>query len=183
MTDYQDEVKGITNVAAAGMRKSDLVIEPLNNTHDRSAFVCGVESLDNYLRKQAKQDIKRRISRVFVAYTPESASSIIGYYTLNTLSISLEQLPDNLARKLPKHPVPAALIGRLAVSQQAQGQGVGKMLLMDAIKRTIGVSDEIAIYAIVVDAIDKQAEHFYQQYGFLSLSLNKRRLFLPLKLF
>ena len=166
MTDYQN-----------------LIIEPLNNSHNRPAFVCSVKSLDNYLKKQAKQDIKRRISRVFVVYTPESPSSIIGYYTLSTLSISLEQLPDNLARKLPKHPIPAALIGRLAVSQQAQGQGVGKMLLMDAIKRTIGVSDEIAIYAMVVDAIDEQAEHFYRQYGFSSLSSDSRRLFLPLKSF
>ncbi len=158
-----------------------LVIEPLNNDHNRPAFACGLASLDNYLRKQAKQDIKRRISRIFVARSPELASTIIGYYTLSTLSINLEQLPDNLARKLPKHPVPAALIGRLAVSQQAQGHGVGKMLLMDAIKRTIGISDEIAIYAMVVDAIDEQAEHFYQQYGFISLSSDSHRLFLPLK--
>ncbi len=161
----------------------NLVIEPLNNTHNRPAFACGIESLDNYLKKQAKQDIKRRISRVFIARSPESASRIIGYYTLSTLSINLEQLPDNLACKLPKHPVPAALIGRLAVSQQAQGYGVGKMLLMDAIKRTMGVNDEIAIYAMVVDAIDEQAEHFYQQYGFSSLSSDSRRLFLPLKSF
>jgi len=161
----------------------NLVIEPLNNIHNRPAFACGIEPLDNYLKKQAKQDIKRRISSVFVACSPESASRVIGYYTLSTLSINLEQLPDNLSRKLPKHPVPAALIGRLAVSQQAQGQGVGKMLLMDAIKRTIGVSKEIAIYAMIVDAIDEQAVRFYQQYGFSSLSSDSRRLFLPLKSF
>ena len=160
-----------------------LVIEPLNNTHNRPAFACGTESLDNYLKKQAKQDIKRRISRVFIARLPESESRIIGYYTLSTLSINLEQLPENIARKLPRHPVPAALLGRLAVSQKAQGHGVGKMLLMDAIKRTMGVSKEIAIYAMVVDAIDEQAKQFYQQYGFSSLSSDSRRLFLPLKSF
>jgi len=161
----------------------NLAIEPLNNTHNRPAFACGVESLDNYLKKQAKQDIKRRISRGFIVCTPESPSTIIGYYTLSTLSINLGQLPDDLSRKLPEHPVPAALIGRLAVSQQAQGQGVGKILLMDAIKRTIGVSEEIAIYAMVVDAIDEQAAHFYPQYGFSSLNSGSRRLFLPFKSF
>lgn len=161
----------------------NLAIEPLNNTHNRPAFACGIEALDNYLKKQAKQDIKRRISRVFIVCTPESPSTIIGYYTLSTLSISPGQLPDNLPRKLPEHPAPAALIGRLTVSQQAQGQGVGKMLLMDAIKRTIEVSKEITLYAMVVDAIDDQAERFYQQYGFSSLSADSRRVFLPLKSF
>ena len=161
----------------------NLVIEPLSSTHNRPGFTCNVDSLDNYLRKQAKQDIKRRISRVFVATRVEYPATIVGYYTLSTLSIELSQLPEALANKLPGHPVPAALIGRLAVSQQAQGQGVGKMLLMDAIKRTLMVSDEIAIYAIVVDAIDVHAKSFYQQYGFSSLSSKSRRLYLPLKSF
>jgi ribosomal protein S18 acetylase RimI-like enzyme len=123
-----------------------LVIEPLNRTHDRKGFQCGVEALDRYFKKQAKQDIKRRIRRIFVATKPDNPKAVIGYYTLSTLSIELNQLPERLARKLPKHPVPAALIGRLAVSSNAaQGQGVGKMLLADAIKRTLAVSDQIAI--------------------------------------
>ncbi len=160
-----------------------LVIEPLSSAHNRPDFRCGVASLDNYLKKQAKQDVKRRISRAFVATTPESPSTVVGYYTLSALSIELEQLPEEVARKLPRHPIPAALIGRLAVSEHAQGLGVGKMLLMDAIKRTLGVSDDIAIYAMVVDAIDEQAEHFYQQFGFSLLPSGSRRLFLPLKSF
>jgi len=166
MTDYQN-----------------LFIEPLNNTHNRSGFQCGVPSLDNYLKKQAKQDLKRRISRVFIAVTTESPATVVGYYTLSILSIELNRLPEEVARKLPRYPIPAALIGRLAVSQRAQGSGVGKMLLMDAIKRTLSVSNEIAIYAMVVDAIDEQAERFYQQFGFLSLRVQNRRLFLPLKSF
>lgn len=161
----------------------NLVIELLNNSHNRPGFQCGAASLDNYLKKQAKQDIKRRISRAFVAITPDSPATIVGYYTLSTLSIELNHLPEKLARKLPRHPIPAALIGRLAVSEQAQGYGVGKMLLMDAIKRTLGVSDEIAIYAVVVDAIDASAEHFYQQFGFSAMLSGNGRLFLPLKSF
>ena len=158
-----------------------LVIAPLNPTHDRTGFKCGIEALDRYLKKQAKQDIKRRISRVFIATKSDNQKLVIGYYTLSTLSIELNQLPEKLARKLPKHPVPAALIGRLAVSNAAQGQGVGKMLLADAIKRTLAVSYQIAIYALVVDAIDDNAKGFYERFGFLRLGEDSPRLFLPLR--
>jgi ribosomal protein S18 acetylase RimI-like enzyme len=137
--------------------------------------------VDRYLKKQAKQDIKRRISRVVVATKSENPRAAIGYYTLSTLPIELNRLPENLARKLPKHPVPAALIGRLAVSIVAQGQGVGKMLLADAIRRTLAVSNQIAIYALVVDAINDNANEFYELFGFTRLSDDSPRLFLPLK--
>jgi GNAT superfamily N-acetyltransferase len=158
----------------------NLVIEPLNPTHDRTGFQCGVEALDRYLKRQARQDIKRRISRVFVATKSDNPKPVIGYYTLSTLSIELNRLPEKLARKLPKHPVPAALIGRMAVGNAAQGQGVGKMLLADAIKRTLAASDQIAIYAMVVDAINDNAKGFYEQFGFTHLSDYSPRLFLPL---
>jgi predicted GNAT family N-acyltransferase len=158
-----------------------LVIEPLNDDHHRPAFQCGIESLDSYLKRQAKQDIKRRISRVFVATTPADPNHIVGYYTLSSLSIELDQLPEALARKLPKHPIPAALIGRLAVSKNGRGNGVGTMLLVDAIKRTLAVSEEIAIYAMVVEAINEEASAFYRQFGFSPFSQGGNRFFLPLK--
>lgn len=160
---------------------TNLVIRPLNSDHDRPGFHCGVPSLDNYIQKQARLDVKRRVSRVFVATMVEQPTSIVGYYTLSTLSIELGQLPQDLARKLPRHPIPAALLGRLAVNKGAQAHGVGKMLLIDAIKRTLAVSDEIAIYAMVVDAIDERAQRFYEQFGFSLLSSDSQRLFLPLK--
>ncbi len=161
----------------------NLAIAPLNSSHDRTGFQCGVEALDHYLKKQAKQDIKRGIARVFIATKLDNPKKPIGYYALSALSIELNQLPKNLARKLPKHPVPAALIGRLAVSSAAQGQGLGKMLLADAIKRSLAVSDQIAIYAMVVDAININATGFYEQFGFTLLSADSPRLFLPLKSF
>lgn len=160
----------------------DLIIEPLSNIHNRPGFNCGVDLLDDYIKKQANQDVKRRISRVFVATKPDASSFIDGYYTLSSLSIDLDYLPESEARKLPKHPIPAALIGRLAVSENVQGNGIGKMLLVDAIKRTIAVSNEIAIYAMVVDAINEKAQRFYQQFGFIQFGSESKRLFLPLKL-
>lgn len=165
------------------MNYQNLVIGPLNKAHDRAGFHCNTEALDHYIHKQAGQDIKRRISRVFVASVPDGPKAIAGYYSLSTLSIKLNQLPEKLARKLPKHPVPTALIGRLAVSRNEQGNGIGKMLLADAIKRTLSVSDQIAIYAMVVDAIDNNAKGFYERFGFARLSDNSSRLFLPLKSF
>ena len=161
----------------------NMVIEPLNASHDRVAFHCNAEALDRYIHKQAGQDIKRRINRIFIAALPNKPKEIIGYYSLSTLSIDLNQLPKKLLRKLPKHPIPAALIGRLAVSKNAQGCGIGKMLLVDAIKRTLSVSDQIALYAMVVDAINDNAKGFYQQFGFARLSDDSPRLFLPLKPF
>ncbi len=162
---------------------SELVIEPLNRNHNRTAFNCGIESLDRYLQHQANQDIKRRVSRMFVVRSRQDETRVLGYYTLSTLSIDLSVLPEKLAKKLPKHPIPAALIGRLAVDVSAQGKGIGKMLLSNAIKRTLAISDDIAIYAIVVDAINEEAESFYMQYGFAHLASEGKRLFLALKSF
>jgi len=159
----------------------NLVITPLEAAHNRAGFRCNVESLDRYIHKQAGQDIKRSISRIFVAALPDNPEKVMGYYSLSTLSIKLSQLPEKLSKKLPRHPIPAALIGRLAVSKKAQGYGIGKMLLADAIKRTLSVSTQIAIYAMVVVAINNEAKDFYEQYGFTLLSDSRSRLFLPLR--
>lgn len=160
-----------------------LIIEPLNRKHDRTAFNCGIEALDRYLKHQANQDIKRRISRVFVARTSKEKTKVLGYCTLSSLSVDLSVLPETIAKRLPRHPIPAALIGRLAVDTSAQGKGIGKMLLSNAIRRTLAVSDDIAIYAMVVDAINVEAESFYKRYGFSHLAQCGSRLFLPLKAF
>ena len=162
---------------------SELVIESLNRNHNRTAFNCGIESLDRYLKHQANQDMKRRVSRVFVVRSRQDDTRVLGYYTLSTLSIDLSVLPEKLAKKLPKHPIPAALIGRLAVDVSAQGKGIGKVLLSNAIKRTLAISSDIGMYAIVVDAINEQAESFYMQYGFAHLASEGKRLFLSLKSF
>ena len=163
--------------------ESDLVIETLNRHHRKAAFLCSIEPLDRYLKSQANQDIKRRVSRVFVVRSRQDDTRVLGYYTLSTLSIDLSVLPEKLAKKLPKHPIPAALIGRLAVDVSAQGKGIGKVLLSNAIKRTLAISSDIGMYAIVVDAINEQAESFYMQYGFAHLASEGKRLFLPLKSF
>ena len=160
---------------------SALGIEPLGKNHNRAAFSCGAIDLDTYFQRQATQDSKRRIARVFVARFASDEDIVVGYYTLSALAIDVSTLPNDLAKKLPKHPIPAALIGRLAVRSQSQGAGIGGILLADAIKRTLSIGDEIAIYAMVVDALNVKAEAFYKSFGFAKLSTDTNRLFLPLK--
>ncbi len=161
------------------MTPPPLTVTALARQHDRQGFSSGVPELDSYLKTRAGQDIRRRIARVFVCCA-HGSDSILGFYTLSSLSIDVSSLPQNIARKLPRHPIPAALNGRLAVSEQSQGQGIGTMLVADAVKRSLAVSEEMAIHALVVDAKDEGAERFYRRFGFLSFVGQSRRLFLPL---
>ena len=157
-----------------------LIIEPLGKHHDRASFSCGVPQLDRYLGRQAGQDVRRRIAGVFVAVGATAPERILGFYTLRALAIAAAELPPEMARKLPKHPLPAALIGGLAVDAAAQGTGIGKTLLMDAIHRALAVAKEIAVFAMVVDAKDENARRFYEGFGFIPLPETPNRLFLPL---
>jgi ribosomal protein S18 acetylase RimI-like enzyme len=160
-------------------KKSHFVIESLDSKHDRAAFSCGVDSLDIYLQKQAGQDLKKHVAVSFVL-TPDG-KTIAGYYTLSQYAVQLENVPEHVAKKLPKYPmVPTTLIGRLAVSSVFRGQGHGEMLLMDALYRICQHSRELASVGAVVDAIDSAAVAFYQKYGFLELPKVPRRLFLPM---
>lgn len=153
-------------------------IEPLSGDHDRSQFLSGSEALDRYFREQASQDIKRRIATCFVA-VPSDAQDVAGYYTLTATGIALSVLSPEIVKKLPRYPVvPAALLGRLAVGRHYQGQGLGSVLLADALKRTARA--ELGVFAMVVDAKDAAAQRFYERYGFTRLPGEARRLCLPI---
>lgn len=159
--------------------KPRFVIELLGPKHDRPAFSCGVEALDAYLHKQAERDLKKRAAVPFVI-TPDG-KTIAGYYTLSQYAVQLDAIPAEVAKKLPKYPVvPATLLGRLAVSSTFRGQGLGAMLLMDALYRALLHSREMASAGVVVDAKDAAAMAFYKKYGFLELPKVERRLFLPM---
>lgn len=153
-------------------------IEPLAAIHDRDAFSSGVEPLDRYLRNQASQDSRRRISSCF-ALVAGNDPVVLGYYTLAATGIALDDLPDTQAKRLPRYPViPATLMGRLAIDQRHRARRLGEFLLFDAFGRAL--RSEIASYAFVVDAKDDVAAAFYTHYRFLRLLENGRRLFLPM---
>lgn len=159
-----------------------LSIEPLGSHHARAAFSCGEPALDSYLQRQASQDIRRRVAQVFVA-TGSAPEEIAGYYSLSAASFAKDELPPAVAKKLPHYPVPAAVLGRLAVDLKYQGRKIGETLLLDAIHRVVRASTAIAIYAIVVDAKNDKARAFYERYGFRKFASERRRLFLPLETF
>jgi len=161
------------------MPSSEFQVQPLGPHHDRAGFSCGVEPLDSYLKRQAGQDMKKRVAAVFVLSS--DGKTIAGYYTLSQYSVELGEMPETSARRLPKYPdVPATLLGRLAVSTAFRGQGLGELLLMDALHRSLALSRQVASAAVIVDAKNSQAMRFYQRYGFLELPNLPRRLFLPM---
>ena len=152
-------------------------IAPLEKRHDRTRFHSGSEPLDRYFRDHVMQDIRRRITACFLALTGEQW--IAGFYTLASASVLLSDLPASLSRKLPRYPsVPAIRLGRLAVDRNFKGRGLGGALLAEALERALRA--EIAAYALVVDAKDESAAAFYQHHGFIRLSGQALKLFLPL---
>lgn len=153
------------------------MIELLDKTHNRNDFDCGKELLNTYLKKQAEQDMKRKLSVCFVLSDPET-NNVQGYYTLSNNSIPLSRFPENLQKKLPKSylSIPTTLLGRLAIDIKQQGKGIGKILLIDALKRSYETSQEIGSFAVVVDPIDKEAEKFYEKYDFIKLPDSKKMI-------
>ena len=161
------------------MDEAPLVVEPLAAHHDRSAFSCGEPALDAYLQRQATQDVRRRVAQVFVAIG-DTPAQIAGYYTLSAASFEKAELPEALAKRLPHYPVPAAILGRLAIDLAYQGRHLGEGLLLDAIRRVVRASAALAVHAIIVDAKSARAQTFYERYGFRGFVTAPGRLFLPL---
>jgi len=154
--------------------------ENLNSSHRKKEFSCGKEMLDNYLQKQASQDIKRKLSACFVLIDKET-DLLQGYYTLANNSIPQNLIPAEFQKKLPKSytSIPTTLLGRLAIDNRFQSKGVGKLLLIDALKRSYVISKSIGSFAVVVDPLDKNAENFYAKYGFIRLP-DSGKMFLPM---
>ena len=152
-------------------------IEPLGK-HDRAAFSCGVASLDDWFRLRAGQDEKRNVARVFVAI--DDQGGIVGFYSLSSFTLTIADLPPDYAKRLPRYDaIPAALIGRLARDEKVRGEGIGELLLADAVRRVIGAARSLAIFAIVVEATDENAAAFYRDFGFMPFPNRPLRLFMP----
>lgn len=156
----------------------DYRIEPLGNQHDRAAFSCGVAALDAYIQQRARQDMDRNLAAVFIL-TPDG-KSVDGFYTLSAHSIQAAALPEKLAAKLPRFPLPVTLLGRMAVSKSLQGQRIGEFLLMHALERAWLGSQQVASWAVVVDA-KEGARDFYLKHEFIPFPSQPDRLFLPMK--
>lgn len=155
----------------------DLLTSRLNPSHKRAAFDCGNVALNGYLQQFAKQDEKRRVAACYVMC--DEMQKILAYYTLSTSSLPFDNLPLETQKKLPRYAsIPTVKIGRLAVELSAQGQGLSKLLLADALKRTEKI--EAGVFAITVDAKDENAAGFYLYCGFIALPKQPLTMFLPL---
>jgi len=155
--------------------------ETLQSIHEKEKFSSGNELLDMYLHTQANQDIKRKLSVCFVM--KESENNLVkGYYTLSNNSIPLHIIPESIQKKLPQSykSIPTILLGRLAIDAKFQGQGLGQLLLIDALKRCHEISRSIGSFAVIVDPTDQKAEFFYKKYGFIKLP-DSGKMFLSMK--
>ncbi len=156
-------------------------LEVLAPAHVRDGFSCGVEALDRYLGQQASQDVSRRVSACYVA-VEASSSKIAAYYTLAAGGVPLTDLPEALAKRLPRYPsVPVARLGRLAIDRAFQGRKLGGALLAEAAMRAM--RSEVAVFALVADAKDDTAVRFYRHHGFEVFGGQARQLIVSLKHF
>lgn len=158
-------------------------IRPLDSSIDTASFQCGIKPLDDYIRRYASQDMRKNVARVFVATPENNPQQMAGFFTLSAGSVSCSSLPESLAQKLPRYPVPVALIGRLAVAITFQGKGLGSILLADACQKISQASSVLAVAGIIVDAKDEKAIAFYTHFGFIPLQGQAGRMMLPASAF
>ena len=149
--------------------------------HQRAAFDCGYPILNEYLKRYARQNHNKGIAKTIVAISASGGLKIDGYYTVSSSVIEFESLPESYQRRMPNYPIPAVLIGKLAVDNSVKGQGLGRELLVDALYRTVRASQEIGIFAVRVDAIDLQAKEFYLKHEFIPFQDRELSLFLPIE--
>jgi GNAT superfamily N-acetyltransferase len=155
-------------------------IEPLSSEFNRTRFTCGTEALDRYCREQMGQDARRNLAIAYVLLA-ERSTEVSGFYTLSCTGIPTGDLPEDIRKRIPYELAPAILLGRFALAHEAQGQKLGKLTLLDALKRSWELSKSIAATGVVVDAKDEDTAGFYEHMGFIRFPENPRRLYLPMK--
>lgn len=148
--------------------------------HDRNGFDCGVPELDDYLKRLAEQHRRKGISTPFVLVDTATPTGILGYYCLSAAQVDAAKLRESDRKKLPRYPVPCFRLGRLAVRKDRRGQGLGKLLLACAVDRCLKARNDVAAYALIVDAKDESARQFYERYGFTAFADDPMALYLGL---
>ncbi|HEV7404593.1 MAG TPA: GNAT family N-acetyltransferase [Chthoniobacteraceae bacterium] len=157
-----------------------LKLDGLDSTHDRIGFACGEPPLNDYLQRTARQHIEKGLSKTFVLVEEPSVAPkpSFGFFTISICEMRNEQLPRKLGRKLPQR-IPAMRLGRLAVSLRQQGAGLGRLLLVEALRRVANVADWAGGAGLVVDAKDEAVATFYAKMGFEEADVEPLTLFMP----
>lgn len=156
-----------------------LAPEPLAAQHGLDSFDCGKPALNDWLLRHARQAQGSGSAKTFVV--AESDGRVAGYFSLTVGQVDTLEVPDRIRKGMGQYPVPAVILARLAVSQQDQGRGIGLGLLQDAIRRTMLISEQAGIRAMMTHPIDEDAAKFYTRFGFIASPLREQQLLLLLK--
>lgn len=154
--------------------------------HDRESFDCGKNELNDFIWTKAAKHRKLQISKTMLLPGSDSLDNgkypICAFYAVSAATVHRENLPNDLAKKLPYYPIPVFLIAQFAVHNDCRGQGLGKITLIEALKDLANVEPYLPSYAVIVDCLDRDAETFYQKYGFHDLCVHngRARKFLPM---
>ena len=155
--------------------------EPIAKRHDRQAFDCGEEALNDFLRHHARRSHDLGGAKTFLAIADANDKTVLGFYSLSPASVAYARTPEIVKRGLARHEVPAFRLARLAVDRRFQGQGIGGQLLLAAGKRCLLAASEIGGVALLIDAKNEQVAQWYASYGAVPLLDAPRSLLLPLR--
>lgn len=156
-----------------------LAPEPLAAQHGLDSFDCGKPALNDWLLRHARQAQGSGSAKTFVV--AEDGGRVAGYFSLTVGQVDTLEVPDRIRKGMGQYPVPVVILARLAVSQQDQGRGIGLGLLQDAIRRTMLISEQAGIRAMMTHPIDEDAAKFYTRFGFIASPLREQQLLLLLK--
>ncbi len=172
----------INKLRVLGLQPTRIVIEPFElSPRDRTDFSCGETALDDYIKTRVSQDLRRGVTRCSVLVTEPRHLLVMGYYTLNAHTIALNEMHPALAKKMRAYPIlPAILLGRLAVDNRFKGAGLGRLLLLHALRTCLETSFRIGAMSVVGDALHDGAATFYRGMGFEPIGLDPLRLHLPM---
>ncbi len=163
-------------------RLKDLLCVPITDEDAASDFDCGVPALNTYFHKRAISNDRRGLGKTYVLRGPAAGPSVLGFYTLSMADVETATLPRKHRSNVPTHPLPVALIGRLARDLRVKGQSVGETLLVDAFRRILPAASTLGCFGVIVDAKDADGVAFYQRYGFEPLPPERypRRMFIAI---
>jgi GNAT superfamily N-acetyltransferase len=154
--------------------------EPVSRRHDREGFDCGVEQLNDYLVRFARQNHESGGAKTFVAVAPGEPARVLGYYTISPASIEYARVPLALIRTFGRYDVPVFMLARLAILRALQGAGFGSTLLLAAGARALRASVEVGGVALGIDAKDAHVVRWYEEFGAMPLLDNPLKLVIPL---
>ncbi|MDR6969932.1 GNAT family N-acetyltransferase [Leifsonia shinshuensis] len=130
--------------------------------HDTAAFACGAPGMDVWLREHAHDASRRNTA---VTWVWNRGGRVVAYYSLSAHKVARDEVPHPIGRGGPVE-IPAVMIGKLALDSTLHGQGLGGVLLADALTRVVAATQVVAARVVVVDALDADVARFYQRFGF-----------------